>query len=106
MNKEKIAKTIFITLVIAFFSLLFAEASGYYQTKTRKVNVLTEEQIKMFEEDIKNNKDIDIEQYLTVTNKDYSTDLSKDLYSFSLKLEKVVDKSIKFIFKNAYNAVK
>lgn len=51
--KEKIAKFILLGFVILFAGLLFADANGYYVSKTYEHKTLTEEQIKKFEEDIK-----------------------------------------------------
>ena len=37
--------------------LLFANKAGFYETKLNRAKTLTEEQIKAFEEDIKNGKE-------------------------------------------------
>ena len=58
----------------------------------------TEEQIKKFEEDIKNGKNVDISNYVINENKDYTTNFTNDVYSVSLKVEKTIDKIVKFIF--------
>ena len=49
-------------------------------------------------EDLKNGKDVDISNYVINENKDYTTKLTSDVYSVSLKLEKTIDKIVKFIF--------
>lgn len=96
--KEKVIKFIFASFVIFFFVLIIAEKTGYYESRTTKTKTLTEEQIKVFEEDIKNGKEIDVTEYTVNLNKDYSTELSDNIYRVSLKLENIFDKSIKFIF--------
>lgn len=100
----KILKGIFLILLFSFLVLLVLEETGYYQTRTSKVKTLTEEQIKLFEEDIKAGKEIDIEEYV-VTRTNYANELSNNIYKISLKLEKGVDSVIKFIFKKINNMV-
>ena len=98
--KEKVLRGLFICFVIFFFVLLFAEKAGYYEPRSTKTKILTEEQIKIFEEDIKNGKEIDITEYTTNLNKDYTNGLSNNIYKVSLKLESLVDKTIKSVFKS------
>lgn len=98
--KEQVLKFFLISFLIFFFALLFAENAGYYTPRSSKVKTLTEEQIKIFEEDIKNGKKIDITEYTTNLKKDYTTSLSNNIYKTSLKLERFVDDTIKSIFKN------
>ena len=105
MKKENIAKFFFIVLVVLFLSLLVAELSGYYKTKTTRVKELTEEQIASFEKDIKDGKEVDIKDYLNYDETDYSNKLSNNIYKISLKLEKFVDDTIKYIFSGAEKLV-
>lgn len=105
MKKEKIPFYFLIIFLFFFLVLLFAYYNGYYQTKNTKTKILTEEQIKVFESDIKNGKEIDIDEYVTLENKDYSNKLSIFIYKSSLKLEKIIDNSVKYIFKKAGEVV-
>ena len=89
MKKESIFKFILLCFIICFLVILFAGKTGYYENKLRDNSILTEEQIKKFEEDLKKGKN---------ENKDYTTKLTSDVYSVSLKLEKTIDKIVKFIF--------
>lgn len=98
MKKESIFKFILLCFIICFLVILFAGKTGYYEKKLRDNSILTEEQIKKFEEDIKNGKSVDISNYVINENKDYTTKLTSDVYSVSLKLEKTIDKIVKFIF--------
>ena len=59
-------------LFIIYISLFIVGESGYYESKTKEEIVLTEENIKKFENDVKNNKNIDIENYVVKDNTDYS----------------------------------
>ena len=87
-----------MSFIICFLVILFAGKTGYYEKKLRDNSILTEEQIKKFEEDLKNGKNVDISNYVINENKDYTTKLTSDVYSVSLKLEKTIDKIVKFIF--------
>lgn len=98
MKKESIFKFILLCFIICFLVILFAGKTGYYEKKLRDNSILTEEQIKKFEEDLKNGKNVDISNYVINKNKDYTTKLTSDVYSVSLKLEKTIDKIVKFIF--------
>ena len=75
--------TILFILFLIYISLYIAGVSGYYENKVNSEIVLTEESIKEFESDIKNNKDIDLKKYTKVNNKDYSGFASNMGDSFS-----------------------
>lgn len=98
MKKESIFKFILLCFIICFLVILFAGKTGYYEKKLRDNSILTEEQIKKFEEDLKKGKSVDISNYVINENKDYTTKLTSDVYSVSLKVEKTIDKIVKFIF--------
>ena len=63
-NKNKIFKFIFIVFFMSFLVIYFSELTGYYEYQNYKKATLTEEQIKKFEEDVKNGKEVDINKYL------------------------------------------
>lgn len=97
--KEKVLKYFLFIFIGIFLILLVAQMTGYYESPKTKAKILTEEQIKIFEEEIKNGKEIDISGYTKDIEKDYSNKLSSNIYKLSLKLESVVDSTIKSIFK-------
>ena len=103
--KNKIILVLFMSLVIFYAILLIAQKEGYYQNRNEKAKVLTERQIKEFEQDIKDGKSVDIRKYILYEDKDYSNNLSNDIYNISLKLESVFDTSIKFIFNGVSKTV-
>jgi len=102
--RTKLIKGIFYLFLLSFIVLLVLEETGYYKTRTSKVKTLTEEQIKVFEQDIKSGKEIDINDYV-INRVDYTNDLSNNIYKISLKLEKGLDSVIKFIFKKVNEMV-
>ena len=103
--KNKVFLFIISTFFIFFVVLLLAQSEGYYQNKNEKAKALTDEQIKEFEQDVSNGKSIDIRKYVLYEEKDYSNNVSKDIYKISLKLENVVDKTLKLIFNNAASVI-
>ena len=105
MKKESTFKFILLCFIICFLVILFAGKTGYYEKKLRDNSILTEEQIKKFEEDLKEGKDVDISNYVINKNKDYTTKLTSDVYSVSLKVEKTIDKIVKFIFNEVVNNI-
>lgn len=103
--KNKVFLFIFLTFFIFFVILLLAQSQGYYQNRNEKAKVLTDKQIREFEKDVSNGKDIDVKKYVLYEDKDYSNDVTKGVYKVSLKLESFVDGTIKLIFNGARNAI-
>jgi len=85
MNK-KIVKIIVYIIVIIFLCSYFIETTGYYEYNLQNRKNLTEEGIKQFEQDVKDGKEIDINNYLTKANIDYSNKLTKTTSEMSIKL--------------------
>lgn len=76
-------------LFVIYISLFIAGESGYYENKVNEQITLTEENIKQFEEDVKNNKEIDIQNYVEKEQIDYScgfSDLGDNVSTFFEKL--------------------
>lgn len=62
---------------VLFLILYIMLENGYYETKLSKKVSLTEENIRKFEEDVKNNKIVDISNYNIEDEKDYSNRISR-----------------------------
>lgn len=71
-----------------------AISNGYYETKIREKNIMTAEQIKKFEEDVKLGKEIDVDKYINPPVVNYDNKMSKAGATFSEKSEKVMQKGI------------
>ena len=63
--------------VVLFLLLYFMLENGYYENKMSWKVSLTEEKIRKFEEDVKNDKIIDITEYNLEEEKDYSNNVSR-----------------------------
>ena len=85
MNK-KIVKVTIYTIVIIFLCSYFIETTGYYEYNLQNRKNLTEEGIKQFEQDIKEGKEIDLNDYLATNNIDYSNELTRTTSQASIKL--------------------
>ncbi len=76
-KKPSILWRIFCLLLLVYLALYIALESGYYETKMSKRTALTNENIKRFEQDVKEGKEIDLNQYIIDDNKNYSNTLTK-----------------------------
>jgi len=72
MTKNKTVNLIIIIIVFIFLCSYFVSYSGYYEYQLQERTILTNEKIKEFENDIKNNENIDIKEYLDNEEIDYS----------------------------------
>ncbi len=82
MTKTNLARLIILILVFLFCVLYFMQASGYNEYAKNRENMLTEEQIKEYEEDIEAGKDVTIKDYLNKDKVNYDnkvSDLGLDL---------------------------
>lgn len=103
--KNKIFLFIFLSFLVFFIVMLIAEEEGYYKNRNEKAKIMTEEQIKRFEEDISEGKDIDLSTYELYNDVDYSNNVTSNIYKVSLKLESAMHKILKIIFKSTSKMV-
>ena len=105
MTKEKILsrlkKTLFLITILSFLIIYIAADAGYFDyIKNRRV-VLTKEQIALFEQDVKDGKELDIDAYY-VNNKTYNNKASNLGLSLSNKI-RTITKNILNELANALN---
>ena len=74
-------------LFILYISLTIAISTGYYEAKLSEKTTITNEAIRQFEEDVRNGKNVDINDYLTDNYQDYSNQTTKAGYAFSSAIE-------------------
>ena len=91
-------KTILIILIIFYFVLYFSYRNGYYIDRNKEKMMLTEEKIKEYEDDLKNGVDVSQKDYVIITNH-YDNNYTRASLRVSKKIEKGIDKIIKFFFK-------
>ncbi len=96
--KNNIIRIIFLTLVFLFIGLYSASNAGYIDYQARNQTVLTENQIKQFEEDVKNNRPIDIENYVINKEETYNNNLSKLSLKISNAIGKTFQNTLDYLF--------
>ena len=92
MKYKKAIKFCFGVIILIFLFSYFIEYSGYYEYNLQSRKNLTEEQIKKFEDDVKNGKEIDLNSYLEKTTIDYSNSLTRSTRQANLRLNEYLKK--------------
>ncbi len=101
ISYKKIFQGFVWLLFLSFLVLYFAQAGGYYEDMNNKKTSLTEERIKAFEEDVKNGKEIKVENYVINMKKNYDNKVS----SFGLFTSKAFAKGFKWGITNIFNGI-
>ena len=104
MKIKQLAKILILALIVSFISLYATTIGGYYENSISKQNVLTEEAIKRFEEDVKQGKKIVASNYIE-EEKTYGNKASKLATEISNLVSSTFDKTMKFIFKQIENTI-
>ena len=99
MNYSKAFWSILLVLFVIFISILMASKSGYYEYENRNKKVFTEEKMKEFEEDVKLGKNIDIKNYLSEEEKDYTNKVTKIGDAASSLISNGISKGLEDSFK-------
>ena len=103
MNKENIFKFIFMFLLVIYLCLYFTNMTGLYEYKNYKKMSLTSEQIEKFEQDVKNGKEINIDNYIveekTMHNNKIGNFEKKFSFKFSEVLTNTLTKTFNFLSK-------
>ena len=98
-KNNKIYRFIFMVFFMSFLVIYFSELTGYYEYQNHKKATLTEEQIKKFENDIAEGKEVDINEYLVADNRTYNNKLSKLTSKLSDGISSVVESGVESTFK-------
>ena len=105
MTKTNLARLIVLILVFLFFVLYFMQASGYNEYTRNRENMLTEEQIKEYEEDIEAGKDVTIKDYLNKDKVNYENKVSELGLDLSRLIEDIFNKGMNVFFEMLNEAV-
>lgn len=97
--KNKYLEFIIILIIIIYTACYYVACSGYYEYHVQEKTILTNQKIKEFEEDIKNNKEVDIKDYLVNEEVDYTNRFTRLMYGISDNGNKLARKIIKGLFK-------
>lgn len=98
MKKNKLIKILVYFIILLFVFSYLIEKSGYYEYNLQNKKNLTEEEIKRFEEDVKEGKNVDINEYLKDNKVDYSNNLTRKVSNFSINVNKYLKVAISKTF--------
>ena len=98
MDKKIIIKYLLI-IIISIFLFLYFFGSNIFQSKLTEKRILTQKQIEKFEEDVKNNVEIDINNYV-VKDKSYNNFITDTNRKISNAIELGFKKIFEYILKN------
>lgn len=109
MENNKKKNNYFIRLIFVLFIIYLCVyaigENGFIERKYSNKTLYTEEQIKKFEDDVLNGKEIDINKYLSNEESDYSNSISKlgeDMSNLinvgADKLDKLLSSVFQFLF--------
>lgn len=97
-KRNKVFRWTLFIFFLLFLTLYISQATGYYEYEQSRKTALTEEQIKQFEQDVKDGKEIDINSYLENTNKNYQNNISKVTLNISEAISKYMKSGIEKVF--------
>lgn len=103
MKYQKLFRFILFLVLFIFLCSYFIEMGGYYEYHLSHRRDLTKEQIKQFESDVQEGKNIDLHNYLQESRVDYSNELTKKTSEVSLRINEylitVINNTFKFLEK-------
>lgn len=101
MTPYKWFKAIIISFFVVFLALYVSQSTGYYEYEAHKKVQLTNDKISEFEKDVKEGNKIDVNDYLTGTNKNYNNKVSQS----GLAITKFIETSFDGIVDATYNII-
>lgn len=96
--RTKLFRMTFVILFAIFITLFISNKYGYFEYKKQEQVSLTQEQIKQFEQDVKEGKNISLEDYKDNTNKNYQTKFSQAGLHVSNTLADFIKKGVEGFF--------
>lgn len=104
--KNNFIRIMSLTVFLIFLALYYSSNAGLIDYQAKNKTELTEEQIKMFEEDVKNNVEIDLKKYIENTEEKYDNKISKTTLKLSNKIGETVQNALDFLFGKLENAMR
>lgn len=96
--KNNFIKIMALTIFLLFLALYYSSNSGLIDYQAKNKNLLTEEQIKQFEEDVKNNVQIDLKKYVDDNEEKYNNNISKATLKLSNMIGETIQGGLNFLF--------
>lgn len=101
----KCFKMVSLLLFLIFLGLFISGKNGYYEYNNYQNMVLTDEAIKQFEEDVKEGKNVLLEEYAVVEVKDYSNSFSDFGLDISKGIDEIFVKGLHYVIKGINSVV-
>lgn len=101
ISYKKLFHSFIWLLFLVFLVLYFAQAGGYYEDLNNKKSSLTKEKIEQFEEDVRNGKEIKVENYVVNIKKNYNNKVSQ----FGLFTSKTFAQGFKWGINNIFESI-
>lgn len=102
--KNKGFNTCLLILFLLFLGLYFSSNSGLIDYPAKHRTTLTNENIKQFEEDIKNNEKIDLKKYTYYKDDKYDNTISKTTLKVSNFIGNTIKSTLDFMFSRMEDA--
>lgn len=99
MTKANFARLVALILIFLFSILYFMQLNGYNEYAQNKRNMLTDEEIKEYEEDIAAGKDVTLKDYIKDDKNDYTNNMAKIGLDLSYFIENTFNKGMNAFFK-------
>ena len=99
MKQKRFFKFLIMMLIFVFLCSYFVEVGGYYEYHLSYKKRMTEEQMKRFESDIREGKNVDMNDYLDSNVNDYSNLLTDKTSDINLKLNEYLKNFFSNVFK-------
>ena len=100
-NNTKAFYIIVLILFIIFLIIFLSSSKGYYEYSNSQKKTITDKKIKQFEEDIKNGKDVNINDYYKVETKNYNNNITRIGDDMNL----FINKSINYMLESSFKVV-
>ena len=98
MKGGNVARIVLLVLFILFVGLYLVGNSAYYDYEAASRSRLTEEQVRIFEQDVQEGKAIDIENYLKLNEKNNDNLISRTTLNISNTISKSFDRALNYVF--------
>lgn len=96
--KHNFVRIMSLTVFLIFLALYYSSNAGLIDYQARNKMTLTEEQIKLFEEDVKNNVQIDLKKYVEDKEEEYDNNISKTTLKLSNTIGETIQGALDFLF--------
>lgn len=96
--KNNFVRIMSLTVFLIFLALYYSSNAGLIDYHAKNKTVLTEEQIKLFEEDVKNNVEIDLKKYTEDKEEKYDNSISKTTLKLSNVIGETIQSGLNFLF--------